>query len=419
MPSEQKNWRLRLTRDDYSFSSNSGASSAISIDSRSYQDVISKGGSLPRWKYLISTGNNACTFLQGSKFRTSFPDSHVQWQRRFDGPIFSVIPEILRYECSGNLLLIPSDPGSSPSHSVTSARNEAIIGFLKKAQAVDTKLKGLVFLGELPETLRMIISPAKALRKGINGYLDAISVGYPRTPKFRRKKYLRDSWLEYSYGWAPLMSDIADGMRALENKQRLREAFEPVSFTGRSEARVNFQQRSGTWGPLAWDYDTFTKETWSVRYFGIAHSRCPAPVYFQARNYGLRLNEFVPTLWELIPYSFLVDYFTNIGDVLTAWSYRHHECRFVNSTERSTIECYALNGRLRPLVYDPNPRYHYYQTGSLAPCSITRTNVWRQPDVILGTPSFEFRIPGFGTKWINLLALRSYERDIVNTIRRL
>jgi hypothetical protein len=33
---------------------------------------------------------------------------------------------------------------------------------------------------------------------------------------------------------------------------------------------------------------------------------------------GFSWESFVPTVWELVPYSFILDYFTNIGDVLSA-----------------------------------------------------------------------------------------------------
>jgi hypothetical protein len=36
----------------------------------------------------------------------------------------------------------------------------------------------------------------------------------------------------------------------------------------------------------------------------------------------LDLPHFLPTVWDLIPYSFVVDYFTNIGDYLSGLSLR-------------------------------------------------------------------------------------------------
>jgi len=36
--------------------------------------------------------------------------------------------------------------------------------------------------------------------------------------------------------------------------------------------------------------------------------------------FGFQPSEFLPTAWELLPWSFLADYFSNIGDCLTAWS---------------------------------------------------------------------------------------------------
>jgi hypothetical protein len=48
--------------------------------------------------------------------------------------------------------------------------------------------------------------------------------------------------------------------------------------------------------------------------------------------FGFTPSELVPTAWELLPWSFLVDYFVNVGDVLSSAVTASSNVNFVNKT---------------------------------------------------------------------------------------
>jgi hypothetical protein len=43
-----------------------------------------------------------------------------------------------------------------------------------------------------------------------------------------------------------------------------------------------------------------------------------------ARTLGILPERFLPTVWELIPYSFVVDYFVNVGDIVASYAFQRN-----------------------------------------------------------------------------------------------
>ena len=124
-------------------------------------------------------------------------------------------------------------------------------------------------------------------------------------------------------------------------------------------------------------------------------------------SFGLSAWEFVPTLWELIPYSFLVDYFTNVGGIIASWSYRSLGTDWVAKNvkwERSAITD-NINFHWAPDYFDP-AGYDHWIEGHPGVSVVTERKVLRVPEVIVSTPSLELHVPGMTSlKWINILAL--------------
>lgn len=371
------------------------------------EDMVIKGGSLHNWKELIATGNNACTSMAGVRSSYSAGHSHLWWQRVRRKPLtIASANNFSRRDLDGNRLILIPVAGADPTLDFTKARNDAIQKFVSQARSKNTKLKGMVVAGELGETLRMISSPAKSLRRAVSGYLTHVTKRGPRIPKRRRQSFVRDSYLEWTFGVAPLISDIRDGAKALaENSRRYKDFFSPVVADGSNASEAYVSSGTDVSGPLTWSYELWHRQEWTVRYFGIVHSTCPAPGTIDPKLFGFQFDEFIPTLWELIPYSFLVDYFTNIGDVIQAWSYRNHDARFVNSCIRG-VSRYLTRNIVVPRGRSADSIYDYTWGGSVGPVQSDRVSFVRSPDVDLGIPSFSFQIPGLGDKkWVNIAAL--------------
>jgi hypothetical protein len=122
---------------------------------------------------------------------------------------------------------------------------------------------------------------------------------------------------------------------------------------------------------------------------------------------GFRWEDFIPTVWELIPYSFLVDYFTNIGDVLSAWSHQDFGQRWACKTVITTVDRQVAGQRLNSNAESA------LSLGQLDEIDFDKYNVTRRykevvRDLYTGdfVPSLAFEVPGIGSlKWINVGAL--------------
>lgn len=216
-----------------------------------------------------------------------------------------------------------------------SAYEIALGNFLKNAGSKQTPLKGAILLGELGKTLKMLASPASALRNGILSYLKrarSIEKAAKRRAKKRRKpwngrdnerlgKVLAKTWLEYSFGWMNLVRDIKDATAAYS-------AFQAKAETARAYGKCEVEvDKTSTKSPstfMSYGYhnkvsDFIRKDKVVLK--GVIKMNADVMVSEAERiKYlcGFNLAEFVPTAWELLPASWVVDMFTNVGDILNS-----------------------------------------------------------------------------------------------------
>lgn len=118
--------------------------------------------------------------------------------------------------------------------------------------------------------------------------------------------------------------------------------------------------------------------------------------------FGLDLSDLAPTTWELIPWSFFVDYFTDVGNAIEAASVRLVEMAYVTTTTRSSATHQHVNPRCLPGV--PSAEVwcpHKYVTKLKYHRTIRQAGF---PDMQLYIP--QFKTPaGESTKWLNIAAL--------------
>lgn len=161
-----------------------------------------------------------------------------------------------------------------------------------------------VMLGELTQTLRMLGNPYSALWKF-----------------FLSKKTLRsfdltaDLWLQYRYGLMPLLRDIESIQNTLNRKvyvedNRLRRHKKGVAKKTDTISRV----MSGMY-TCSMEVTTITKTT--VTSNTSLYYRIKLDQTDRAR-WGLSGEQLPSIAWELVPYSFVVDWFLNVGRWLQA-----------------------------------------------------------------------------------------------------
>ena len=272
---------------------------------------------------------------------------------------------------------------------------------------------GLTFLGELRETVGMLRHPLKGLRQLTSEYLSGLRKNADRIrrkEKASKRKYLADAYLEYAFGWIPLIQDVNDIVEA--SILHLNDVeYVPVSgFASRDQATVAAPQTMNVanYGRLL-RYQRTTQRSF-VKCKGALRLKreVDGPMVHFADSFGVGVMGFVPTVWELLPYSFLVDYFSNVGDMLSyafacnasiAWS-----CNTAVTREETLV---SYSGPVKNPSLESAP-LNGYQTGSMGSHRRVRYRMGRGKGV--PPPSWSVSLPSWG-QGINISALIAQGRS--------
>lgn len=384
-------------------------------------NTISKGPNYHDWRYRLANSLQCTTFLSGIKYARSHNVAH--FHAGFEPKPGTNITCAQSHYISGNHGVISGvanlpigKPDASDPTLITVADNKAKALFVQKLRETQTTFQGGVFVGELKETLHLLVSPAKTLREGLSAYLGTLKKRRRQVRKVSPKRRLSvarrviaDTWLEYAFGWRPLLADINDACKTLAAAQAsIHETWRPVSARGRDDIRGSgSQQVFGVGGLSVYAvYDTLNRK--EVVYRGSVGMSHVQPGIW--RHSGFSLEDFVPTVWELIPYSFLVDYFTNIDDIISAATYLSSNIRWMNRTQ---VE--FASSEVKSTLAVPSGSIFFNSSAWCSPIKEQRSRVAFSRDIYTGSliPSLNFNIPGFGTKWINMAALAFGNRALV------
>lgn len=116
------------------------------------------------------------------------------------------------------------------------------------------------------------------------------------------------TWLEHSYGWSPLLSDIYT---------ILNNTFEPPSITAKARYKeLVIKERETSLFRLGSKLvRNSTEHVFQVSITDQINIRLDSPAIQAASQYGL-LNP-AAVAWEAVPFSFVVDWFYPVGDFLS------------------------------------------------------------------------------------------------------
>lgn len=116
------------------------------------------------------------------------------------------------------------------------------------------------------------------------------------------------TWLEWSFGWSPMVGDIQNALEVLNSP------LAPKPITG-SASTTDYLRKSVPSGPGSGGYTRIDKKV-AVRYG--ADVEINNPNMHTLNQLGL-INP-ATVIWELIPFSFVVDWFVNVEQSLSRWT---------------------------------------------------------------------------------------------------
>lgn len=290
------------------------------------------GTRLPHWKQVIASGNNATTPLTATWDTVSISPAHFTYtlREKTNGTIVQKWSDgdIVYHNSNYTLPTCPN-----PVVSATFVDNLARAAFYKKLRSINTKFAGLTFLGELKESLHMLRKPARALYDSAGGYLAALGKAKRASPK-DWTKVISGLWLEHSFGWQPLINDTRDAIKAYDAlKDKTRQEMVSAGAIKRYDNGTSFEYWPTPSNGCALYLRKVNFEDVIVRYKGKLSARADATSWDNYALFGFSPREVIPTAWELLPWSFLADYFTNIGDILESTMAVDTKLDFTNRTE--------------------------------------------------------------------------------------
>jgi hypothetical protein len=165
-------------------------------------------------------------------------------------------------------------------------------------------------LAEMGKTMDLIIGPATTLTRAarqirkfdFKGAAKTLNIGQPPKGLKKDAKFFGDNFLKFHFGIAPLVEDIGNAIDTLQNPYPSKRVKASAAYSSNS-----------VFGSIA----TYTYITSNL-------TRCRSSVEVSVSNPNLFLANqlgFVNPaafVWEAIPFSFVVDWFVNVGQVLSS-----------------------------------------------------------------------------------------------------
>lgn len=177
------------------------------------------------------------------------------------------------------------------------------------AKAYEAKQQVLTTLGELPETLDMFNKPLQQLRRPLKELV-------PKRPlnPIKALKFASDAWLTARYGIMPLLGEI-DGYRELYNKK---STFEPGlirNASGRSIPLSSTRTEGVRLSDTGYYFSYVEGSSTTIHQSALVYAKKNGSV---AAALGLDARGVALALYELTPYSFVLDWFVDVGTWLAA-----------------------------------------------------------------------------------------------------
>jgi len=198
----------------------------------------------------------------------------------------------------------------------SNAAGNSLIKAYAKMNASPT-LQG-VNLIEMDQTLRM-------LRRPLGNAISLLTKMVRKREALLRtaKDFMKASaqtWLEYRYGWTPI---ILDAKAIAKEVHKLREPYEKSRLVARASidlgAKLTKVQCSGALpGNCGGEY-TYTAHKHVLVHSGVIYEQSAQTSNQRLKKVlGLRDQDAPITVWELVPWSFVVDWFVNVGEWIQA-----------------------------------------------------------------------------------------------------
>lgn len=312
--------------DLYGFTRVNGNPKQVIVDT-SYVAGSRSGNKVENWQELVRQGRNASSpYILD---RTKLLD-------RFDGNAYQVIHPIgYPNDVYKQIYFGVARPPRAVTHvagSHVQSNSIALSKLYKKLQSERQHWAGASFGAEVVDVIRQFGRPLNGLMALHQRWRDRVRANAPYlkavrydSPKWRA--IVGDLWLEYSFGLGPLIKDTATVAEACarftheeELSQKLRDRIRSRGKSISTYTETTSLQGVGNVNLRLREHALYSSEYRTQYHCGLQGDfRAPFGSIDRLQELmGFRPSDFVPALWEAVPWSWLVDYFFNVQQILSA-----------------------------------------------------------------------------------------------------
>lgn len=384
------------------------------------------GTKVPDWKQKIAEGRNATSDYTSNRYEIV---SQEQSTASLSAVAYSGTPPAVLTERFEGYVTRPSPTLDHLSIATNVAQATALQKVLAKIRSEQQKLNSAAVVAEGLDVIRQFGAPMSAIIGLTNRRLNRLELesrGLKGSTVFRKiqwAKIVASTWLEYSFGLKPLISDSVKIAEALahwqdeaDNEFRYRSR---VVGRGTSEA-VSQPTPSNTLvytnGKLVYRGVDRKSTSYRVQYvcgLGGAHRADIGSNERLRQLLGFTPENWVPAIWELVPWSWLFDYFSNVGAIMQAGVTSTADVLWTSKTisqetfreYTTTIDGQATRARLSTYGWNGSG------SGHAGTWKQRRTTVTRDADAVLGVPPLVISVPTEFTQLANMAAVLVARRD--------
>jgi len=382
---------------------------ATTYSSKSWTDTLT-GVKNPEWKQQVERHVNAATPLTATSTNVDHSDGSIFVSYQSGG---NPAPAAYRMVMEQGWLVRSAGP-LSPVYTMNNAASADAAGkFYSKARNELHAIQGGELIGEMGKTAQSVIKITSAMVNGLTQWKRNIRRATNAGPR-RWAAGISDAYLEWKFGWDPLAKDVNALLGGFKH-----DYFESTEINATSTVPTQSGLISYTESLSIASYDVSIRSRLdcSVRYRGeLSLERTGAGGFVE--RLGLSPNNFVPTIYNLLPWTYMIDYFTNIGNIVNAVGFPVSRIRWCVRTIRNVHVTEILAGLNLKVPAESTTKV----TKIAVPQSTTWTTraVTRQPNAAPPFPtSVTLKVPSTFTElgrrqWLNVAAVianRTWSRN--------
>lgn len=371
------------------------------------------GVSLPKYSQLISDGVSATTPFTAYEYSCVIhPGKQGYVYRLTAGGPFNLkgvdtTCGIYHSEYMSDHFSYKRQLNTFPASIQNVAVAQAVSKVYNKIRERQAPFSAQIFTGELKETLMLLRHPTAQLARAVETYGKALEKTRKLSGLKDRAKSSADLWLQFKFGVLPVISDAQTIIRVFDDlaAKGASELFKTKgTYSGNTTNQQVSQADSGFLVHTSEKIITYESNCYiHGGWLAVTKERLTGldVILADLKN----ISELPVTAWELIPYSFLIDYFVNIGDIIEAGvtsttSLRYISQSVVNTTRTrfTTVKSVVgnsystdvkLSGTLQPKIVECKLR------------EVSRTSG------LMAIPPITFTIPGArqADRYVNMAAL--------------